>query len=86
MNPHKWSGWPGAYCMKCGCEDPFELALCDNNIVYEYKGKLYDQPPEKEDGTWPAVEGVRSLIIPEKRHLYPSDECAVKEKKDEKNG
>ena len=27
---HHWSGWPGAYCMKCGAEDPMEIALADN--------------------------------------------------------
>ena len=25
---HQWSGWPGAYCMKCGTPDPTEEALC----------------------------------------------------------
>lgn len=23
---HRWSGWPGAICMLCGCEDPLESA------------------------------------------------------------
>jgi hypothetical protein len=26
---HKWSGWPGAYCLICGCEDPIEVCLAD---------------------------------------------------------
>ena len=26
---HHWSGWPGAFCLKCGCEDPWEIALAD---------------------------------------------------------
>lgn len=26
-NPHKWSGWPGAFCLKCGSEDPTENAI-----------------------------------------------------------
>lgn len=26
---HHWSGWPGAYCLKCGTEDPLETALAD---------------------------------------------------------
>jgi hypothetical protein len=26
---HKWSGWPGAYCLRCGSEDPLEIALAD---------------------------------------------------------
>lgn len=28
-NTHRWSGWPGAYCMLCGISDPFEEALND---------------------------------------------------------
>lgn len=30
--PHHWSGWPGAHCLDCGCEDPIEVALADGAI------------------------------------------------------
>lgn len=30
---HHWSGWPGAYCLDCGSEDPMEIAITDN--VYD---------------------------------------------------
>ncbi len=26
---HWWSGWPGAYCMKCGAEDKDEICIGD---------------------------------------------------------
>ena len=26
---HWWSGWPGAFCMKCGDDDKMELCLAD---------------------------------------------------------
>jgi hypothetical protein len=26
---HRWSGWPGAWCLDCGCGDPVEMALAD---------------------------------------------------------
>lgn len=26
---HRWSGWPGAWCLDCGMEDPMEIALAD---------------------------------------------------------
>lgn len=26
-NQHRWSGWPGAYCMKCGSDDSMEVAI-----------------------------------------------------------
>lgn len=25
---HRWSGWPGAWCLDCGCEDPREISIC----------------------------------------------------------
>lgn len=33
MREHRWSGWPGAFCLDCGCEDPHEIALADNNYI-----------------------------------------------------
>lgn len=29
MTEHRWSGWPGAWCLDCGCDDPGEIALVD---------------------------------------------------------
>lgn len=29
MAEHRWSGWPGAWCLDCGCSDPREDALAD---------------------------------------------------------
>jgi hypothetical protein len=29
MSEHRWSGWPGAWCLDCGCEDPREIALAN---------------------------------------------------------
>ncbi len=31
---HWWSGWPGAYCLGCGADDPEELCLADNCLCY----------------------------------------------------
>ena len=30
MGLHRWSGWPGAFCLRCGAEDPREVCLGDN--------------------------------------------------------
>lgn len=27
---HKWSGWPGAWCLDCGVEDQLEICLGDS--------------------------------------------------------
>ena len=27
---HNWSGWPGAFCQKCGCEHAIENAMAMN--------------------------------------------------------
>jgi hypothetical protein len=32
MPQHRWSGWPGAWCLDCGCEDPHEIALADGEF------------------------------------------------------
>ena len=29
IDEHWWSGWPGAWCMKCHAEDKDELCLAD---------------------------------------------------------
>ena len=29
---HRWSGWPGAWCLDCGREDPLERALADGKV------------------------------------------------------
>jgi hypothetical protein len=28
MSGHRWSGWPGAWCLDCGCECNLESAIC----------------------------------------------------------
>lgn len=33
LKAHRWSGWPGAFCLDCGCEDPHEIALADGNFI-----------------------------------------------------
>jgi hypothetical protein len=32
MSGHRWSGWPGAWCLDCGLPDPVELGLAGNMI------------------------------------------------------
>jgi hypothetical protein len=33
MTDHRWSGWPGAWCLDCGIEDPHEIALATGDYV-----------------------------------------------------
>jgi hypothetical protein len=40
---HRWSGWPGAWCFDCGCEDPYENASADGLIDFV-------DDPESPDG------------------------------------
>lgn len=30
MSEHRWSGWPGAFCLDCGVGDLAELSLADS--------------------------------------------------------
>jgi len=32
-SPHRWSGWPGAWCLDCGEPDPFEEALAEGKYL-----------------------------------------------------
>ena len=41
---HRWSGWPGAYCMDCGSEDVMESALfCEDCRVPACPEDTFDQ-------------------------------------------
>lgn len=31
LDDHRWSGWPGAFCVDCYCEDPAEACLATHN-------------------------------------------------------
>jgi len=44
---HRWSGWPGAYCMKCGIEDSLEYAIA-NDYYNPYTG-VWDTDEHKEE-------------------------------------
>ena len=35
VSEHRFNGWPGAICMKCGAEDPREIALADNEVWFD---------------------------------------------------
>jgi hypothetical protein len=37
---HRWSGWPGAWCLDCGCEDPLEQALADGKGPVDDNGEV----------------------------------------------
>ena len=47
MSEHKWSGWPGAYCFKCGIEDPMEIAI-GREYYDPYTRKWTDTPEAQE--------------------------------------
>ena len=38
MTEHNWSGWPGAWCLDCGCEDPREIALAEGDFDVDKNG------------------------------------------------
>lgn len=37
MSEHRWSGWPGAWCLDCGIEDPNEVCIAthDDGLICE---------------------------------------------------
>jgi hypothetical protein len=37
---HRWSGWPGAWCLDCGCECPAELEVAGQTVPPDHPGFL----------------------------------------------
>jgi hypothetical protein len=52
---HKWSGWPGAYCLKCGSEDVMEIAIAEG---------WYDPYTEKWDTLEHEAEAKQAFECP----------------------
>ncbi len=46
-NQHRFSGRPGAYCMKCGSADYVEFAFCNNE--YDPFTDKWDTPEHKKE-------------------------------------
>ena len=61
MVGHRWSGWPGAWCLDCGQEDLMEVAtairIWNVNPVYDKKGNLIG-----DESRWLTQEEVDKLI------------------------
>lgn len=38
MPEHRWSGWPGAWCIDCGIEDPREIAMAEGDYEEDENG------------------------------------------------
>src|SRR5262245_59729463 len=59
-NQHWWSGWPGAWCWKCGAEDPMEICV-GNSCQCPCHGPLgrecIDGPEEEHHGDVEARSG-----------------------------
>lgn len=53
-NTHRWSGWPGAWCLDCGTADPFEDYMSDTEYLWF-----------KEDS-----EGIRFVIKPQYEMIF----------------
>ena len=51
MSEHRWSGWPGAWCLDCGCDDPMEVALADGWDMEGPVPEKYRIGPCKEPGS-----------------------------------
>jgi len=38
VGKHRWSGWPGAWCLDCGCEDPSEICIGGGEVPDDHPG------------------------------------------------
>jgi hypothetical protein len=61
---HRWSGWPGAWCLDCGQDDPAEIALADGK--FDDDGLLLPDALRPED-VQPCTEPGSGRFDPYKR-------------------
>lgn len=47
MGHHRWSGWPGAYCMYCGAEHRMEIAIA--NCYFDPYTETWDTPEHEKE-------------------------------------
>lgn len=76
---HRWSGWPGAWCLDCGASDPYEDALADGRIDDDHDTGL----PIITDAL--RAELAPQMICPEpgsKRHDPYAARAAIRAAKD----
>jgi hypothetical protein len=33
VDDHRWSGWPGAWCLDCGVHDPAEACMAEHDAI-----------------------------------------------------
>ncbi len=45
---HNWSGWPGAFCSRCGATQALEEALADERTKFVGEGDNMDLVWERE--------------------------------------
>ena len=48
MTAHRWSGWPGAWCLDCGVEDTTEIAIADGALFVNEREEWEWEPGKKE--------------------------------------
>ena len=46
-NKHRWSGWPSAFCLKCGQWDMMEYAI--GNCLYDPVTETWKEGIDPED-------------------------------------
>lgn len=47
---HRWSGWPGAWCLDCGADDANEICIATDGVILECLGGHCMCPDVEEHG------------------------------------
>lgn len=59
---HRWSGWPGAWCLDCGVEDPRELECAGLKIPTSHPGfEPCKEPGSKRHDPYAQAEKQKNL-------------------------
>ena len=73
MNKHNWSGWPGAYCLKCGAGDPAELCIAVHDKLDYVCLNCGEHWPMDECIATHGEHAVKVITCPD----HPETECPI---------
>jgi hypothetical protein len=80
MNQHRWSGYPGAWCLDCGQEDQNEICVAEHNRLLEctHGHWMCDQHPPlgcDEHKNGPCYHAGEGLADPYRKAIIAAERC-----------
>lgn len=66
MNDHRWSGWPGAWCLDCGqeCKDELLMAGIPEDQLWNLTDECKEPGSQRHNPYAKKVESSTTIILP----------------------